>query len=65
MWISFQKFLPYRLQDMYLAFELTYKNLALQKTKMLHFTKSHFYEKNVHVGGASLDSFFKASWLHV
>jgi len=30
----------------------------------MHFIESHLHEKNVQNGGASLDSYFKASWLH-
>jgi len=38
--------------------------MALQKTGQLYFTRSHWNEKKVENGGASLKSFFKASWLH-
>jgi len=58
-----QKFPRCGLQE--LVFEVTnILFLAMLKNRQLHFTRSHLYEKNIHDGGASLDSIFKASWLH-
>jgi len=64
MWKKFQKFLPHKLQDM--SFWI-HKNPfeGPTKTKAAALYNLTFVWKNVHVEGASLDSFFKASWLHI
>jgi len=63
MWKKFQKIPPCGLQVM--SFRI-HKNPIFYPTKTragaLH--KLTFVWKNVQNGGESLDSFFKASWLH-
>jgi len=58
------KFSPCRLQDISIWSD---KNLFfdLAKNRAVALHKVTFVCKNVQNGGASLDSFFKASWLHV
>jgi len=45
-WKKNQKFPPYGLQHIHVQIYKNVSYLALQKTKYLHFTKFHFYEKN-------------------
>jgi len=61
---NFQKFLLYGLQDIRVWID---KNPFFWPCKKQGSSISQGHiciKKNVHVGGASLDSYFKAIWLH-
>jgi len=56
-----QEFSPSGLQDISIWID---KNPFFGLVKNMAASQGHICRKNVQIGGASLNSFFEASWLH-